>query len=125
MLLVAYGVVRLVAWAPGPERDRALVLRRARRWRAIAAAVLLALLGPDYLIARNVLAAWLPLAIALAAGFAAPRAPRAGIAAAALLCAIGVVDGHRGRAQRALPARRLARRGEGARQRRTSRGRSS
>jgi hypothetical protein len=58
---------------------------------AIAAPFVLAVIGPDYLITRNVLAAWLPLGIAAAAGFAKGRAPREGVAAAALLCAVGVV----------------------------------
>jgi hypothetical protein len=49
----------------------------------------LALIGPDYLISRNVIPSLLPLAVALAAGFAATRA---GVAAAALLCALGLLQ---------------------------------
>src|SRR5439155_26482704 len=40
---------------------------------------------------RNVLPAWLPLAVAVANGLAAAGAPREGVAAAAVMCAIGVV----------------------------------
>ena len=88
-LLLAYAALRLLAAAPGRERYRALVFA-GLGLAAIAAPVVLAAIGPDYLIARNVLAAWLPLGVAVAAGFAARRAPREGIVAAALLCAIGV-----------------------------------
>src|SRR5439155_24600068 len=58
---------------------------------AIAAPFALALIGPDYLIARNVLPAWLPLAVAVAAGLTVPGGSRAGPAAAALACAVGLV----------------------------------
>src|SRR3954471_3104837 len=54
----------------------------------IVAPLLLAVLGSDYLIARNVLAAWLPLAVAASAGFA--RGP-IGYVSATILCAIGVI----------------------------------
>jgi 4-amino-4-deoxy-L-arabinose transferase-like glycosyltransferase len=89
-LLLAYGVLRLVASAAGPSRHRAFVLA-VLGLAAIGAPLVLALIGPDYLLARNVLAAWLPLSIALAVGYAAPRAPREGLVAAAALCAIGLV----------------------------------
>src|SRR5204863_2069457 len=90
-LIVAYAGYRLVAAAPGPERFRALVFAGLGA-TAIVAAVVLALIGPDYLIVRNVLPAWLPLAVAVATGLAASGVPREGIAAAAVLCAIGLVQ---------------------------------
>lgn len=89
MLLIAYGALRLVAAAAGPARHRAVVLA-ALGLAAILAPCALAVVGPDYLLSRNVLAAWLPLGVAVAAGFATTRAPREGIAAAALLCATGL-----------------------------------
>jgi hypothetical protein len=46
--------------------------------------------GIDDLLTRNVLAIWTPAAVAVAGGFAAPRARVIGPAAAALLCAIGL-----------------------------------
>jgi mannosyltransferase len=81
---------------------------RARRGAAIACVFVLlaagvplivALAGADYLITRNVIAGWLPLGVVLAAGFGAARAPRAGTALAALLCALSLaavieVDAH-------------------------------
>jgi mannosyltransferase len=89
-VLLAYAAFRLLAAVPGRERTRALVLA-GLGIAAIVAPLVLALIGPDYLIARNVIASWLPLGVAVATGFAAGRAPREGIVAAGLLCAIGVV----------------------------------
>jgi uncharacterized membrane protein len=90
LLLIVYGVLRLIVAAPGPTRHRAIVIGAAGAAAVVAPAVL-ALIGPDYLLPRNLLAAWLPLWLAIAVGFATPRAPREGVLAAALLCAIGVV----------------------------------
>jgi mannosyltransferase len=84
LLLIAYGVVGLLA------------LRRAQAWlfvalaaATVAAPLVLALIGPDYLLARNVIAALLPFLVAVATGFAAGRA---GIAAAVGVCALGLVQ---------------------------------
>jgi uncharacterized membrane protein len=84
LLLLAYGAFLL------------LRARSERAWlfaglgvAAILAPLLLALIGPDYLISRNVLPSLLPLAVAVATGFAAGRS---GIAAAAAVCALGVVQ---------------------------------
>jgi len=72
---------------------------RERRGAGIAAVILafallvplaLAIAGVDYVIARNVIAAWVPAAIVLAAGFGARRAGRAGIAAAAALSLVSL-----------------------------------
>ena len=46
--------------------------------------------GVDDLITRNVLAIWMPGALFVAGGLAAARAGRVGLAAAAVLCAIGI-----------------------------------
>jgi mannosyltransferase len=88
LLLVAYGVVLLVAAAPRRERAGGLMFA-ALGAATVLAPLVLAVIGPDYLIARNVIAAWLPLALAVSVGFATRRA---GIAAAAVLCALGVVQ---------------------------------
>jgi mannosyltransferase len=50
-------------------------------------AVGLALVGPDELITRNLLAAWVPLGAALAIGLGARRSGAVGIALAAVICA--------------------------------------
>ena len=54
---------------------------------ALAAPLGIALAGVDLLVARNLIAAWLPLGAALAVLLGAPRAGRRGLLAAALLCA--------------------------------------
>jgi hypothetical protein len=84
LALIAYGVVRLAAL----PRSRAWLLAGLAA-AAVVAPLALALIGPDYLLARNVIASLLPLAVALAAGFATSRA---GIVAAAALCALGLVQ---------------------------------
>ena len=88
LLLVAFGVVLLVMRAAPPDRTRALSLG-ALGVAAIVAPFALAVIGPDYLIARNVIAALLPLAVAVSVGFATGRA---GIFAAVGLCALGLVQ---------------------------------
>jgi mannosyltransferase len=55
---------------------------------AVAIPLVLALAGADFLIARNLIAAWVPLAVVLGAGFAATR--RVGPALAATLCALSI-----------------------------------
>jgi uncharacterized membrane protein len=82
--VVAYGIVALAR----TRADRPWVVAGLGVAAALAPAVL-ALIGPDYLISRNVIPSLLPLAVALAAGFAATRA---GVAAAALLCALGLLQ---------------------------------
>lgn len=57
----------------------------------VMSAFVLALIGPDYLIVRNVLPAWLPLFAAVAVGLTTLRQPRVTVAATAALCAIGLV----------------------------------
>ena len=84
LLLVAYGAFLLLR----ARIERPLVFAGIGIV-AIAAPLALALIGPDYLISRNVIPSLLPLAAAVAAGFASSRA---GIAAAVALCAIGLVQ---------------------------------
>ncbi|MFL5910697.1 MAG: glycosyltransferase family 39 protein [Gaiellaceae bacterium] len=52
--------------------------------------VVLAALGADFVITRNLLVAWIPAAVVLAAGFAAPRARLLGTIGAGALCALGL-----------------------------------
>jgi hypothetical protein len=68
----------------GRER-RAALLGGAAGLAALGIALVLALLGADYYLSRYVLAAWLPLALVVAAGLSARRA---GLVIAALLCAV-------------------------------------
>jgi 4-amino-4-deoxy-L-arabinose transferase-like glycosyltransferase len=87
-LLAAYALLSLARASRG-TRQRALMLAGLGA-AAILAPIVLALLGPDYLITRNVLPAWLPLGVVVAAGLAMPGARRVGPAAAAALCAVGL-----------------------------------
>ena len=88
--LVAYAVLRLLALAHGPVRHRAFLFG-GLGLAAIALPFALAAIGPDYLITRNTLPAWLPLGVAVAVGFATPRARWEGFIAAGLLCLIGLI----------------------------------
>ncbi len=77
--------------------------RSEREWRrsellmlGLAAAVALvplglALLGADYLLPRNLIALYVPVLLAVAAGLGAPGAGRPGLAAAAAICAVALV----------------------------------
>ncbi|MEA2386896.1 MAG: mannosyltransferase [Thermoleophilaceae bacterium] len=84
-LLVAAGLV-LLAWRARDDERRGGLLALGIAATAFAATLLLALVGLDYVYHRNLLVAWIPLAIAVASGFAAART--AGIAATAVLCAV-------------------------------------
>jgi mannosyltransferase len=87
--LVVYGL--WLAYARLVERERqgvkvALVVGLA----AVGGPLVLALAGADYLDTRNLLAAWLPLLLVPAIGFAARPAGRGGLAATAGLCLLGL-----------------------------------
>jgi uncharacterized membrane protein len=70
--------------------------RRAARLAAVVGLVgvgiplVLAIAGADYFNTRNLLATWLPLMLVPAAGLGARRSGRTGLAATAVLCAIGL-----------------------------------
>ncbi len=89
LALAIFGLLLLLTRSVGPERRGALIAGSL----ALAGLVLAYLLvagGVDDLLTRNVLAIWLPAALAVAGGFAARRTRLIGPAAAAALCAIGV-----------------------------------
>jgi hypothetical protein len=88
-VICAGAVVLLVARGSREERGRAVapaVLAAA----AVAAPLLLALVGFDYFNARNSLGAWLPAATVVGAGLAVRRAARLRPAGAAALALLGV-----------------------------------
>lgn len=88
--LAVFGVVLLITRAVGSGRRGALLAGGI----ALAGLVLnLLLVGGrvDDLLTRNVIALWVPAAIAVAGGFAAGRARLVGAAAATGLCVIGLV----------------------------------
>jgi mannosyltransferase len=81
-----------LAWRGSPQERRG-----AAKAAALGAAVIapLAVLSPlpsfDYLITRNVILAWLPLMIAVAAGLTARRAGRSGLLAIVALCSLSIL----------------------------------
>jgi 4-amino-4-deoxy-L-arabinose transferase-like glycosyltransferase len=94
---IAVGLWLLLRRAPAPLRTRGLLVGGIGA-TGIVLPTLGALVGADYLNARNLIPALLPLLAALAAGFAVtrpPRAARAGAAATALLLlvSLGIVIG--------------------------------
>ena len=96
----AYGVLEPLALAIAIFALVLLLARSTGRGGAVVAAalalgglainLLLVAVGVDDLITRNVLAMWMPAALVIAAGLAAPRARLLGLAAAIALCAIGL-----------------------------------
>jgi hypothetical protein len=79
-----------LVWSRGDDRERrAALIGAVVGGTLLATTALLALIGVDYLDTRNVLVAWPPLALAVAAGLGARRSGRVGLAAAAALIALG------------------------------------
>lgn len=71
--LVALMALGLLGLGGGPNRRRGAAVAAGVAAFGILVPILLAALGTDYLVARNLIAAWLPLAIVLAAAITAPR----------------------------------------------------
>jgi 4-amino-4-deoxy-L-arabinose transferase-like glycosyltransferase len=88
-LLVAGGAWLLMRRTPPLARDRALLLAGIGAV-GIALPLLAALGGADYLNARNVLPALIPLLATLAVGYGASSAPRLGLALLAALCTLSL-----------------------------------
>jgi 4-amino-4-deoxy-L-arabinose transferase-like glycosyltransferase len=84
-LLALAGLV-LLAWRARDDERHGGLLMLGLAAAAVVAALLLSVAGFDYVYHRNLLVLWIPLAIAVAGGFAAART--AGLAAAAVLCAV-------------------------------------
>jgi hypothetical protein len=87
LLTLALGAVVLALLLAGAERRqlRGAAVAGALAAIAIGLPLLLTAIGSDYLVARNLIPAWIPLAILLAAACTAPRVLPAGAALAALL----------------------------------------
>lgn len=95
LALVAAALVVLGAWLAwrrgGPGTGRAAAVAAGLGCAAVAVVLAAAVAGTDYLNTRNMIEAWLPLALVPAIGFAAPGAGRVGPAALTALCAIGLI----------------------------------
>jgi hypothetical protein len=76
--------------AAGAER-RGMLLGGAVGVAALAVAFVLALLGGDYYLSRYLLAAWLPVMLAVAVGMGARRSGVFGIGLGAALCALSLL----------------------------------
>ncbi len=87
--MVVVGLLLLAFRSDAAERRSALTVGALAVGGLLLNLVLVAG-GVDDLITRNVIALWLPAAIAVAGGLGARRAGLAGICAAAVLCATGV-----------------------------------
>ena len=87
--LAAYGLWLLARRADARERRGAAVAARVAA-PALLVPLVLAVVGADYLITRNLIAAWVPAMIVVAAGLGARRAGRAGVGAAVALCALSL-----------------------------------
>jgi mannosyltransferase len=85
--LVIVGLVLLWRLA-GPSERRGAWLALGLAAPAVIVPILLALAGPDYLLARNLLPAYAPATIAVACGFGARRTAWWGPTLAAALCAL-------------------------------------
>ncbi len=79
----------LAVRATGPERRRALGMA-GLAVAGFALAMLVVATGSDTVLTRNLLALWLPLALAIAVGLGSRRAGRLGLALTAGICAIGL-----------------------------------
>jgi mannosyltransferase len=87
--LVGMGVALLVLRGARPER-RAALLAAGLGTFPIVAAIAAALLGTDLLFTRNLLVAWVPLAIAIAIALGANRSRWVGAGLGLGLCVIGL-----------------------------------
>jgi mannosyltransferase len=87
--LAGYGLYLLATRARGRERSGAAAAGRIAA-PALVVPLILAVAGADYLITRNLIAAWVPAMIVVAAGLGAARAGRAGVAATAALCVLSL-----------------------------------
>lgn len=88
-VLGALALLLLARFASSSDRRLALGVA-ALALGGFALVMIIDAAGSDTVLTRNLLGLWLPLAIVLAAGLAAPRAARAGVAITLALCALGL-----------------------------------
>jgi 4-amino-4-deoxy-L-arabinose transferase-like glycosyltransferase len=91
LALAVLGLVLLVTRSDPRERRGGLIAA-SLGLAGLVLALLLVAGGVDNLLTRNLLAIWMPAAIAVAGGFAAGRARMVGLGAAIALCSVGVAS---------------------------------
>jgi 4-amino-4-deoxy-L-arabinose transferase-like glycosyltransferase len=89
-LLVVLGAVALLWRRGGRAERRGAALAGGLAFAGAVMMLALVAVGVDNLITRNVIVLWLPLALVVAAGLAAPRARMLGLAGVLVLCATGI-----------------------------------
>ncbi len=89
-IAAALVALALLATRATPSQRRPALLAGGLAVAGFLLALALAAIGFDDLITRNIIALWLPAALLIAAGLAAPRAQPVGLAVTLVLCAIGV-----------------------------------
>jgi mannosyltransferase len=91
-MAIAIGAVVFLLIARSSRRERrGALLAGGLALVGLALNLLLVVGGIDDLLTRNVLALWLPAAVAVAGGLALARPSVVGVAGAAVVCAIGIV----------------------------------
>jgi mannosyltransferase len=88
--LCALAGAALAALRTTPAERRGLLVPFGIAVAAVGLALVLALAGKDYVVARNLIVAWVPLAVVAAGGWGASRAGATGLLAAAVFCAASV-----------------------------------
>jgi 4-amino-4-deoxy-L-arabinose transferase-like glycosyltransferase len=91
--LLVLGALCLGAWRGSLREKRGMGISLALGVGVVLLAILAALAGKDYLIARNVLPALFPLLVATAIALASERARKLGLTLAAALCAYWLAFG--------------------------------
>ena len=89
--LAILGLLLLLTRSDRTERRGGLIAA-GLALSGLVLALLLVAVGVDNLLTRNLLAIWMPAAVAVAAGFGGRRARLPGLAAAAVLCGLGVAS---------------------------------
>jgi len=89
--MIVLALVLLLTRCTAAER-RGAIVAGALALAGLGLSLLFIALGFDDLLTRNLLGLWLPAALLVAGGLAAPRARGVGLMAAAILCVIGVVS---------------------------------
>lgn len=89
--LLAAAAIGLLPWRATRQERRAVVPALGIGLATLALPLILALVDVDFVLGRNLMVAWLPLALVLVAGLTARAAGAGGLALAAAAVALGVV----------------------------------